>query len=155
MFVVSTAALTKHCDHMHSNPALYFSGPKFTLAPGVPAVLRFFLTSIACKFWDSITNYTVCVFVLPLPILPFTSHLFDYIVWISNVISKDVRQYLIQPRYFYPQRHFSIHSFSLRCWNIIATWCRNPKHNHYLNKNHYDSMLHLPKNSKQNQMKAH
>lgn len=80
MFVVSTAALTKHCDHMHSNPALYFSGPKFTLAPGVPAVLRFFLTSIACKFWDSITNYTVCVFVLPLPILPFTSHLFDYIV---------------------------------------------------------------------------
>jgi len=38
MYVVSTA-LTKHCDHMHSNPALYLSGPELT-----PAILRFFMT---------------------------------------------------------------------------------------------------------------
>jgi hypothetical protein len=38
MYVVSTA-LTIHCDHMHSNPALYLSGPELT-----PAVLTFFMT---------------------------------------------------------------------------------------------------------------
>ena len=43
MYVVSTV-LTKHCDRIHSNRALYSSGPELTMVPGVPAIMRFFVT---------------------------------------------------------------------------------------------------------------
>jgi hypothetical protein len=130
-YVVSTA-LTIHCDHMHSNPALYLSGLQLT-----PAVLTFFMTVL------NSTQIMLDVFPSS-PFLFYRSPSVHLTIW-----SEQATLCPLQPRYFYPQRRFSVHLITLRCQHVIATWCMNPKYNHYLNKNHCDSMSHLPKNSKQ------
>jgi len=74
MYVVNSA-LTIHCDHMHSNPALYLSGPELT-----PAILRFFMTVLNCTQILGQYHKLRCVSVLPLPDLPFTYCASDYLV---------------------------------------------------------------------------
>ena len=63
------------------------------------------LSSIPWKFWGSITSYAACVFILPLHNLPFTSHTFDYIVWISVIISSATKIFLSTTLLQHPFNH--------------------------------------------------